>query len=94
MPAKRLTAAFRQPPMFWGPADKHADIPDRAARRVTWAELFFDLVFVAAVGQLANALFVEPTVARFFEFMGLFVPVWWAWWVRLTWLVAAGLIAA
>jgi low temperature requirement protein LtrA len=48
-------------------------------RRATWLELFFDLVFVAAVGQLANALSAEPTTARFFEFLGLFVPVWWAW---------------
>src|SRR5262249_57230863 len=48
-------------------------------RRATWLELFFDLVFVAAVGQLANALSTHPTPARFFEFLGLFVPVWWAW---------------
>jgi len=49
------------------------------ARRATWLELFFDLVFVAAVGQLANALSAQPTSGRFFEFVGLFVPVWWAW---------------
>jgi low temperature requirement protein LtrA len=48
-------------------------------RRATWLELFFDLVFVAAVGQLANSLSAEPTTVRFFEFVGLFVPVWWAW---------------
>jgi low temperature requirement protein LtrA len=48
-------------------------------RRATWLELFFDLVFVAAVSQLANALAAQPTTARFFEFLGLFVPVWWAW---------------
>ena len=48
-------------------------------RRATWLELFFDLVFVAAVGQLANALAAEPTATRFFQFLGLFVPVWWAW---------------
>ncbi len=48
-------------------------------RRATWLELFFDLVFVAAVSQLANALAAEPTTTRFFEFLGLFVPVWWAW---------------
>jgi low temperature requirement protein LtrA len=48
-------------------------------RRATWLELFFDLVFVAAVSQLANALAEHPTPARFFEFLGLFVPVWWAW---------------
>lgn len=50
-----------------------------ADRRATWLELFFDLVFVAAVGQLANALSGQPTPGRFFEFLGLFVPVWWAW---------------
>jgi low temperature requirement protein LtrA len=36
-------------------------------------------VFVAAVGQLANALSAQPTTGRFFEFLGLFVPVWWVW---------------
>ena len=53
------------------------DVEDQ--RRATWLELFFDLVFVAAVGQLANSLSAEPTPARFFEFLGLFVAVWWAW---------------
>jgi low temperature requirement protein LtrA len=48
-------------------------------RSSSWLELFFDLVFVAAVGQLANSLSAEPTPERFFEFLGLFVPVWWAW---------------
>jgi low temperature requirement protein LtrA len=48
-------------------------------RRATWLELFFDLVFVAAVSQLANSLAAQPTPTRFFEFLGLFVPVWWAW---------------
>jgi len=48
-------------------------------RRATWLELFFDLVFVAAVGQLAIGLSAQPTTGRFFEFLGLFVPVWWVW---------------
>jgi low temperature requirement protein LtrA len=48
-------------------------------RRATWLELFFDLVFVAAVGVLANELAAEPTTARFFAFLAVFVPVWWAW---------------
>ena len=48
-------------------------------RRATWLELFFDLVFVAAVGQLANALSAHPTFPRFLGFVALFVPVWWLW---------------
>ena len=48
-------------------------------RRATWLELFFDLVFVAAVGQLANSLAGHPTFPRFLGFVAVFVPVWWAW---------------
>ncbi|MFL5981143.1 MAG: low temperature requirement protein A [Gaiellaceae bacterium] len=48
-------------------------------RRATWIELFFDLVFVAAVGQLANSLSADPTPEHFFEFLAVFAPVWWAW---------------
>jgi low temperature requirement protein LtrA len=52
------------------------DVDDR---RATWLELFFDLVFVAAVGQLATALSSHPTFPRFLGFVAVFVPVWWLW---------------
>src|SRR5919202_2631875 len=65
---------FLEPPRLRTIASSETD-----DRRATWLELFFDLVFVAAVGQLANGLAAEPTAARFFEFLGLFGPVWWAW---------------
>src|SRR5215218_8740089 len=48
-------------------------------RRATWLELFFGLVFVAAGGVLANELAAEPTTPRFFAFLAVFGPVWWAW---------------
>jgi low temperature requirement protein LtrA len=48
-------------------------------RHATWLELFFDLVFVVAVAQLAFALSADKTVEGFLVFCGLFVPVWWAW---------------
>lgn len=65
---------FLEPPRLRTLAREEED-----ERRATWLELFFDLVFVAAVSQLANALGAQPTTGRFFEFVGLFVPVWWAW---------------
>jgi low temperature requirement protein LtrA len=49
------------------------------ARHATWLELFFDLVFVVAVAQLASALSQDLTLHGFLVFCGLFVPVWWAW---------------
>jgi low temperature requirement protein LtrA len=48
-------------------------------RHATWFELYFDLVFVAAVGQLAVALARDPSGPVFARFVGLFVLVVWAW---------------
>ena len=48
-------------------------------RHATWFELYFDLVFVAAVGQLGAALARHPSAAGFARFSSLFVIVVWAW---------------
>jgi low temperature requirement protein LtrA len=48
-------------------------------RRATWLELFLDLVFVAAIAQVASTLSAEPTAAGFGRFLVLFVPIGWAW---------------
>jgi low temperature requirement protein LtrA len=42
-------------------------------------ELFFDLVFVAFVGQLAHGIHGNPGWAEFGAFVLLFFPAWWAW---------------
>jgi low temperature requirement protein LtrA len=49
------------------------------SRRATWLELFFDLVFVVAISQLASNLHKDATIAGFIGFVILFIPVWWAW---------------
>lgn len=49
------------------------------SRRATWLELFFDLIFVVAVAQLANNLHKDTTIAGFTGFVILFIPIWWAW---------------
>jgi|SRR5581483_3523663 len=48
-------------------------------RRVTWFELFFDLVFVLAVAALSRNLQHDHSAAGFVGFAGLAVPVWWSW---------------
>jgi len=50
-----------------------------AAHRVTWLELFFDLIFVAAVAQVAEPLHDDYSVAGVFRFATLFALIWWAW---------------
>jgi low temperature requirement protein LtrA len=51
----------------------------RPERRVTWLELFFDLVFVAAVAQVAEPLREHYGFAELARFVPLFLLVWWAW---------------
>jgi low temperature requirement protein LtrA len=48
-------------------------------RKVTWIELFFDLVFVAAVAQVAEPLREHYTLTELARFAPLFLLVWWAW---------------
>lgn len=48
-------------------------------RRVTWLELFFDLVFVAAVAQVGTHLRDDYSVTGLLRFSLLFVLIWWAW---------------
>jgi low temperature requirement protein LtrA len=48
-------------------------------RHATWFELFFDLVFAAALSQLASSLARGPSAWDFVRFAGLFVVVVWAW---------------
>ncbi len=67
-----LTAVRLRPPRLRTPADE----PDRGASAY---ELFFDLVFVAAVSQVSASLSREPTAAVFMRFAALFIAISWAW---------------
>lgn len=48
-------------------------------RHSTWLELFYDLVFVAAISQLATLLSADYSPSGIGRFAVLFIPVWWAW---------------
>jgi low temperature requirement protein LtrA len=48
-------------------------------RHATWLELFYDLVFVVAVSQVAHNLYEDVSITGFFGFVFLFIPLWWAW---------------
>jgi low temperature requirement protein LtrA len=61
------------------PPLRTADGHHRDERRASWLELFFDLVFAGAVGQLAGALQEHPGIGTLARFVVLFVPIWWLW---------------
>jgi low temperature requirement protein LtrA len=65
------------------PALRTADGHHRDERRASWLELFFDLAFAGAVGQLAGAFQSHPGLAVLAGFVILFIPIWWLW-VQLT----------
>ncbi|MEP6481871.1 MAG: low temperature requirement protein A [Rhodoglobus sp.] len=48
-------------------------------RRVHWMELFFDLVFVVFIGQLAHSVHGEPGGPQFGAFLFILAIGWWAW---------------
>jgi low temperature requirement protein LtrA len=52
--------------------------------RVTYAELFFDLVFVYAVTQISHLLLARFTPSGAVQTTLLFLAVWWVW-VYTTW---------
>ncbi|MFD4181509.1 low temperature requirement protein A [Rhodococcus sp. NPDC058514] len=62
-------------------ADSVADAPIASPpeQRVAWAELFFDLIWVFAVTQIATALAGAHDVGEAARTMLLFVPLWWGW---------------
>lgn len=48
-------------------------------RHASWLELFFDLVFVIAVSQIARVLTEHSDVGGLVRYIALFAPVWWLW---------------
>ena len=63
-----------RPPRLW----VGATAPEQP-RHATWLELFYDLVFVVAISQLAHKLSDDVSLSGFIGFVALFVPLWWAW---------------
>jgi low temperature requirement protein LtrA len=63
----------RHPPL------RTADGHHREERRASWIELFFDLAFAGAVGQLAGAFQDHPGLGNLARFALLFAPIWWLW---------------
>jgi low temperature requirement protein LtrA len=58
----------------------HMGLPaDAHSQRVSWAELYFDLIFVFAVTQVAAAAQTAHSATAVGRALVLFVPFWWAW---------------
>ncbi len=61
----------------WQPPARRHEVA--ADTRVTWLELFFDLVYVAALIQLGDRLADNVSWSGAAAFVGAFVMLWWTW---------------
>jgi low temperature requirement protein LtrA len=53
--------------------------PQHGAQRVPWLELFYDLVFVAAIVTFSDAVSEHPDLDVIAVVVAAFVAVWWIW---------------
>jgi low temperature requirement protein LtrA len=63
--------------VWWQKPRKYSDQEDE--RRVTFLELFYDLVYVVIIAQLAHSLSAHVSAIGFLQYAFLFLMVWWAW---------------
>lgn len=63
----------------WLPLELHQAHSGTEERKVSWLELFYDLVYVATIIQLGNLLSHDVSLVGFVHFVALFIPIWWSW---------------
>lgn len=59
-------------------AASSASLPE-SGKRVTWTELFFDLVFAYAITQVSELLSAQHTPSHVGRALIVFIPVYWTW---------------
>jgi low temperature requirement protein LtrA len=67
------------PKKKWQKPLLHDHSSETHEHRVTWLELFYDLVFVVTISQLTHHLAADISLKGIATFIFLFIPVWWAW---------------
>ena len=66
-------------PAFVDPPNLRSANRDSGLNRPTWTELFFDLVFVVAVGRTTDLLHKDPSLIGALWFGFIFVVLVWTW---------------
>jgi low temperature requirement protein LtrA len=64
-------------PEWWGPPKNFNDRKNE--RKISWLELFYDLVYVAVIGQLTHQLAANPTWHTAGYSFLIFSLVFWSW---------------
>lgn len=70
---KSQVKSWRKPPALRIGKENEID------RHATWLELFYDLIFVVVITEIAHNLNQDVSPSGFFHFVMLFTSVWWSW---------------
>jgi low temperature requirement protein LtrA len=62
---------------WWGPPRKFD--PHFEERRISWLELFYDLVYVIAISRITHHLAMHMNPEGFLQYACLFILIFWGW---------------
>lgn len=62
---------------WWGAPKKFDRVIKE--RRISWLELFYDLVYVIAIARITHHLSLHISISSFLEYVSLFVLIFWGW---------------
>ncbi|WP_293341686.1 low temperature requirement protein A [Microcoleus sp. CAWBG58] len=65
--------------IWWQKPQIRTDEEQHLHRKVSWLELFFDLVFVVVIAELSHNLAIDVSWAGAGKYTLLFLPAWWVW---------------
>jgi len=63
--------------IWWQKPRRYTEKEDE--RRISYLELFYDLIYVVIIAELSHKLSADITINSLLEFGFLFLIVWWAW---------------
>src|ERR1044071_7817353 len=63
--------------VWWGAPKKFDRVMKE--RRISWLELFYDLVYVIAIARITHHLSLHISVNGFLEYASLFILIYWGW---------------
>jgi low temperature requirement protein LtrA len=63
--------------VWWGPPRKFST--EIKERRVSWMELFYDLVYVVVISQITHHLTLHPNTSGLLDYIYFFTMIYWGW---------------
>ncbi|OJW82545.1 MAG: hypothetical protein BGO69_13140 [Bacteroidetes bacterium 46-16] len=63
--------------IWWGPPKKFTT--EHEERKISWLELFYDLVYVIVISRITHHLAVHPDVGGIINYVYLFAMIYWGW---------------